>query len=180
MKTNFDRRFRGKLECGSAQPSLLFILTKKNTSPNAPNAIKHELNQSKYFDNCDPYLPSHLAEYHAVISICPQTPLWFFLEFPVSSPTVQWLHLTYTHITKIVNNWLTPKYMNYIQWSRHQNKIIPSSCSDTRITKIVSNPADNHNTMIVISMHWLYSYSNANQFSGDKHKKCCSKVFNKG
>ena len=44
---------------------------KINTSQNDPNALKHEINQYKYFPNCDPYPPSHLAEYLTVTSIHP-------------------------------------------------------------------------------------------------------------
>ena len=44
---------------------------KINTSQNDPNALKHEINQYKYFPNWDPYPPSHLAEYLAMSSIHP-------------------------------------------------------------------------------------------------------------
>ena len=40
-----------------------------NTSQNDPNDLKHEINQYKYFTNCDPYPPSHLAEYLTMTSI---------------------------------------------------------------------------------------------------------------
>jgi hypothetical protein len=48
---------------------LLAISTAINTSQNDPNALKHEINQHKYFLNCDPYPPSHLAEYLTMTSI---------------------------------------------------------------------------------------------------------------
>ena len=46
-------------------PKLFFF-----TSQNDPNALKHEIDQYKYFPNYDPYPPSHLEEL-AMTSIHP-------------------------------------------------------------------------------------------------------------
>ena len=42
-----------------------------NTSQSDPNALKHEINQHKYFTNYDPYPPSHLSQYFVMTSIHP-------------------------------------------------------------------------------------------------------------
>ena len=48
---------------GGSTHSTIFFYQQINTSQNDPNALKYEISQYKYFPNCDPYPPSHIAEY---------------------------------------------------------------------------------------------------------------------
>ena len=68
------KKFGGIFNRGGGSTRSTKILNfdpKIDTSQNDPNALKHEINQYKYFPNWDPYPPSHLGKYLAMSSIHP-------------------------------------------------------------------------------------------------------------